>query len=363
MTDLVLTDVTRRYGEFNAIDRINLTVAAGEFLTLLGPSGCGKSTTLATIAGLDHPTEGSIRFGDTLLFDKKSGTWLSPEERGFGVVFQSYALWPHMTVERNVALSLTLRKVEKTERKRRVAEALDLVGLAPYAKRYPGELSGGQQQRVALARAVVFRPPLLLLDEPLSNLDAQLRQEARVWLKEIQRELGLTAIYVTHDQEEALAMSDRIVVMRGGHVIQMGTPQDIYERPVHPFAASFIGSANLLAGARLTGGTTDRPIVTTADGDTLTGVAPRPLPQGSDILLAIRPQNLHLDARPGACRLSVRFGAASYLGDRYEQEAFIGTERLRLQVPQRAEAGPGALWISPDDVLVFANDVQAGHKT
>ncbi len=363
MTDLVLTDVTRRYGEVNAIDRINLTVAAGEFLTLLGPSGCGKSTTLATIAGLDQPTEGNIRFGNKQLFDKASGVYLSPEQRGFGVVFQSYALWPHMTVERNVALSLTLRKVEKTERKRRVAEALDLVGLAPYAKRYPGELSGGQQQRVALARAIVFRPPLLLLDEPLSNLDAQLRQEARVWLKEIQRELGLTAIYVTHDQEEALAMSDRIVVMRGGHVIQMGSPEDIYERPIHPFAASFIGSANLLSRAKLAGGTAERPVVTTANGDSLTGVAPHPIPAGSNILLAIRPQNLHLDERPGACRLSVHFGAASYLGDRFEQEAFIGKERLRIQAAQKAEAGPGALWVSPDDVLVFAEDAHAGAKT
>ncbi|MDR6817546.1 iron(III) transport system ATP-binding protein [Neorhizobium sp. 2083] len=363
MTDLVLSDVTRRYGSVNAIDHINITVGAGEFLTLLGPSGCGKSTTLAAIAGLDQPTGGRISFGDRTLFDGGSRVSLPPEARGFGVVFQSYALWPHMTVERNVDLSLRLRKVDASERDRRVGEALELVGLTAYAKRYPGELSGGQQQRVALARAVVFRPALLLLDEPLSNLDAQLRGEARIWLKNIQRELGLTAIYVTHDQEEALSMSDRIVVMRGGHVIQMGTPQEIYERPIHPFSASFIGSANLISGGLIAAVSADGATVGLPGGQTLQGHAPLPVRQGEAALVAVRPQNIRLTEDADANRLLVRFGPANYLGDRFEQEAFLGESPLRLQAARPVPEGEGSIWIARQDVLIFPPDEGAKDKT
>lgn len=363
MTDLILSNLSRRYGSINAIDRINLEVGAGEFLTLLGPSGCGKSTTLAAVAGLDRPTEGRITFQGRTLFDAKSDTWLPPEARGFGVVFQSYALWPHMTVEKNVALPLRLRKVAAGERDRRVKEALELVGLTAYAKRYPAELSGGQQQRVALARAVVFRPPLLLLDEPLSNLDAQLRQEARIWLKDIQRELGLTAIYVTHDQEEALSMSDRIVVMRGGKIIQLGTPTEIYERPIHPFAAAFIGSANLLEKASVSGGAAATPTAVLPDGQELRGTAPVPLQQGAPALIAIRPQNIHLAEQSGASRLRVVFGPANYLGDRFEQEATLRDMKLRLSVPRPAPSGVGDVWIAPRDALIFAPDIGARERT
>ncbi|MFK3781203.1 ABC transporter ATP-binding protein [Agrobacterium sp. NPDC089420] len=363
MTDLVLSDLTRSYGAINAIDNINITVGAGEFLTLLGPSGCGKSTTLAAIAGLDQPTHGRISFAGRTLFDAATGIALPPEARGFGVVFQSYALWPHMTVEDNVCLSLKLRKVAAPERNRRVGEALELVGLTAYAKRYPGELSGGQQQRVALARAVVFRPTLLLLDEPLSNLDAQLRQEARVWLKNIQRELGLTAIYVTHDQEEALSMSDRIVVMRGGHIIQMGTPQDIYERPVHPFSASFIGSANLIAGGSVSEVSEKEAVITFGDGQAIRGVAPLPLQSGSPAVVAVRPQNIRLAEVPDANRLLVHFGPANYLGDRFEQEAFLGECRLRLQAIRPAPEGQGNIWIDRANALIFPPDERAKDKT
>ncbi|WP_117192003.1 ABC transporter ATP-binding protein [Rhizobium terrae] len=363
MTDLVLSDLTRSYGATNAIDNINITVGAGEFLTLLGPSGCGKSTTLAAIAGLDQPTHGRISFAGRTLFDAASKTSLPPEARGFGVVFQSYALWPHMTVDDNVGLSLRLRKVAAPERNRRVGEALDLVGLTAYAKRYPGELSGGQQQRVALARAVVFRPALLLLDEPLSNLDAQLRQEARIWLKSIQRELGLTAIYVTHDQEEALSMSDRIVVMRGGHIIQMGTPQDIYERPVHPFSASFIGSANLITGGSVSEVFGGQAAIAFGDGQVLRGHAPLPVHPGSPALVAVRPQNIQPTEGADENRLLVRFGAANYLGDRFEQEAFLGECRLRLQTIRPAPEGQGAIWIDHADALIFPLDDRAKDKT
>ncbi len=354
MTDLILKDVSRRYGKALAIDGINLRVSDGEFLTLLGPSGCGKSTTLSAIAGLDQPTGGRISFGDRVLVDAASGTYLPPEARGFGVVFQSYALWPHLTVEDNVGMSLKLRKVPAADRKKRIAEALELVELGPMTKRYPGELSGGQQQRVALARAIVFRPPLLLLDEPLSNLDAQLRQQARIWLKDIQRELGLTTIYVTHDQDEALAMSDRIVVMRGGKVVQLGTPQEIYRDPIHPFAASFIGNANLLAVTGVVGGVSGACEVRLADGQVIRAHTPLPdLPAG-DQLLAIRPHLIQCAPMEGATEIRVQFGAESYLGDHFEQEAYVAGSALRLSVNTPQPRGAGRIWIHPRDAVVFA---------
>ncbi|VCU59122.1 Putrescine transport ATP-binding protein PotA (TC 3.A.1.11.1) [Tritonibacter mobilis] len=356
MTELVLCDVSRRYGAALAINSLNLTVSEGEFLTLLGPSGCGKSTTLASIAGLDQPTGGRITFGDRVLVDADTGAYLPPEARGFGVVFQSYALWPHMTVENNVAMSLKLRKVPSAERKKRVVEVLDLVELGGLAKRYPGELSGGQQQRVALARAIVFRPPLLLLDEPLSNLDAQLRQQARVWLKDIQRELGLTTIYVTHDQDEALAMSDRIVVMRGGKVIQLGTPKDIYRDPQHPFAASFIGNANLL---EVSGGAVTEPgacTVTLADGQPIHGRAPVGGLVSGKQLLAVRPHLIRHEACADASEITVEFGAESYLGDHFEQDVHVAGITLRLSVEEPQPRGTGRIWIRQQDAVVFCAD-------
>lgn len=357
MIDLSLSALTKTYGPVKAIDAVDLDVEQGEFLTLLGPSGCGKSTTLGAIAGLDRPTAGTITFRERTLFDSATGTFLPPEARGFGVVFQSYALWPHLSVEKNISMPLELRRVPKAERKRRVAETLELVGLSGYAQRYPGELSGGQQQRVALARAIVFQPPLLLLDEPLSNLDAQLRQQARIWLKQIQRELGLTTIYVTHDQEEALAMSDRIVVMRGGRIVQVGSPQDIYENPKHPFAANFIGSANVLKG-QLEPAATDSAsrIVLLADGQKLPGRAPAPIPAGASTVAVLRPQRIHLAPVADATELIVEFGAPSYLGERFEQEALLAGGTLRLSADRPQPAGKGSIWVADHDVLVFEAD-------
>lgn len=360
MTDLSIKSLRKTYGDVVALDSIDLDVQCGEFLTLLGPSGCGKSTTLAAIAGLDIPTGGSVTFRDTVLYDGPANVFLPPERRNFGVVFQSYALWPHLSVERNVSMPLELRRVPSAERKKRVAETLDLVGLSGYAKRYPGELSGGQQQRVALARAIVFKPPLLLLDEPLSNLDAQLRLQARSWLKNIQRELGLTAIYVTHDQEEALAMSDRIVVMRGGRIVQIGTPTQVYEQPRHAFAARFVGSANLLAGtARPANGDGDgdgEAIVTLGDGQKLRGHAPEPFDPAKPVMIVIRPERLFMTARPESSEVVVEFGAQSYLGERYEQEIRVAGETLRLRGHTVAPAGKASIWVAPQDVLVFAQD-------
>lgn len=354
MTELVLSNVSRRYGATLAIDSLNLTVSEGEFLTLLGPSGCGKSTTLASIAGLDQPTGGRITFGDRVLVDAATGTYLPPEARGFGVVFQSYALWPHMTVENNVAMSLKLRKVPAAERNKRVAEALELVELGGFAKRYPGELSGGQQQRVALARAIVFRPPLLLLDEPLSNLDAQLRQQARVWLKDIQQELGLTTIYVTHDQDEALSMSDRIVVMRGGKVVQLGSPKAIYGEPQHPFAASFIGNANLL---EVTGNAVSEPgpcTVTLDDGQPIHGrAAVGGLASGRQ-LLAVRPHQIRHEPCADASEIAVEFGTESYLGSHFEQDVHVAGITIRLSLEEPQPRGAGRIWIHQNNAVVFA---------
>ena len=218
MTELVLCDVSRRYGAALAIDSLNLTVSEGEFLTLLGPSGCGKSTTLASIAGLDQPTGGRITFGDRVLVDADTGAYLPPEARGFGVVFQSYALWPHMTVENNVAMSLKLRKVPSAERKKRVAEALDLVELGGLAKRYPGELSGGQQQRVALARMLANDPAVILADQPTGNLDPRTGGTVVELMEELNREASTTLVLVTHDLELAGRAHRTLVLGRGGFV-------------------------------------------------------------------------------------------------------------------------------------------------
>ena len=244
MTDPVpaveIAGITKRFGDVTAVDDIDLEIGDGEFFALLGPSGCGKTTTLRMIAGLDFPTMGSLEiFGDEV------GT-LPPNKRPVNTVFQAYALFPHMSVADNIAFGLKMQKVDRLERDRRVAEAVELVQLGGMERRRPNQLSGGQQQRVALARALVNRPKVLLLDEPLGALDLKLRQEMQLELKALQREVGITFVFVTHDQEEALTMSDRIAVMHEGRLLQVGTPEDIYQRPANRFVADFIGRTNLL---------------------------------------------------------------------------------------------------------------------
>jgi putative spermidine/putrescine transport system ATP-binding protein len=242
MARLELSNVTKRYGDTKAVDDASLDVANGEFVVLLGPSGCGKTTTLRTIAGFVEPTSGTVRL------DGNDVTTLPPWKRNAGLVFQSYALFPHLTVNQNVAFGLEMRKVAKSDMPARIAEALRLVRLDHLGERLPRQLSGGQQQRVALARALVFRPDILLLDEPLSNLDAKLRQDVRVEIRELQRKLGLTTVMVTHDQEEALTMADRLVVMSDGRVRQIGAQADLYERPADRFVADFVGRSTMLEG-------------------------------------------------------------------------------------------------------------------
>jgi len=243
MAFLELDNLTKSFGTHNAVDGLTLSVEKGEFVALLGPSGCGKTTTLQMIAGFVEPTSGAIRLaGKDLLAIK-------PAKRGLGIVFQSYALFPHMTVAENVGFGLEMQGVAAAERKTRVAETLELVGLGAFASRFPRQMSGGQQQRVALARALVIRPQVLLLDEPLSNLDAKLREGMQIELRQIQRTVGTTTILVTHDQAEAMALSDRIVVMNQGRAEQIGPPHEAYERPATPFVANFLGKTNLVDGA------------------------------------------------------------------------------------------------------------------
>lgn len=243
MTFLTLDGVTKRFGDQVAVNRISLDVSKGEFVSLLGPSGCGKTTTLQMIAGFVDLSDGAIRLNGRNLTEVK------PSQRGLGIVFQSYALFPHMTAAENVGFGLEMRKVPAADRAKRVSEALALVGLAGFEQRYPRRMSGGQQQRVALARAIVIKPEVLLLDEPLSNLDAKLREEMQIELRQIQRNLGTTTILVTHDQHEAMALSDRIVVMNKGVIEQVGTPLETYERPASSFVAKFLGKTNEFSGS------------------------------------------------------------------------------------------------------------------
>jgi putative spermidine/putrescine transport system ATP-binding protein len=243
MAFLELERLTKSFGTHNAVDGLTLGVEKGEFVALLGPSGCGKTTTLQMIAGFVEPTSGAIRLGGRDLLAIK------PAKRGLGIVFQSYALFPHMTVAENVGFGLEMQGVAAAERRTRVAETLELVGLGAFAARFPRQMSGGQQQRVALARALVIRPQVLLLDEPLSNLDAKLREGMQIELRQIQRTVGTTTILVTHDQAEAMALSDRIVVMNQGKAEQIGPPHEAYERPATPFVANFLGKTNLVNGA------------------------------------------------------------------------------------------------------------------
>ena len=294
-------DLVVRYGAVAAVRGVTFTVGAGEHLTLLGPSGCGKTTTLRAIAGLEKPTSGEIRIGGAAVFSSSPSVNIPAERRGLSMVFQSYAIWPHMSVFDNVAYGLRVRKRPEAEVTTRVQEALDLVQLGELGARSASKLSGGQQQRVALARAFVFSPSVLLFDEPLSNLDAKLRAEMRVELKELQRRLDITSVYVTHDLEEALAISDRIVVMRDGVIEQVGTPGEIYDRPRNTFVADFVGSANLIRGRRRPDLERDGLVVIETPGGALVHGTPSGQPSDGDVLMAVRTVRLRLDrTRPAA---------------------------------------------------------------
>ncbi len=287
-----------RFAEVTAVADVSFSVGGGELVTLLGPSGCGKTTMLRAVAGLERPFSGIIRLNGETVYSSAEGRNLAAERRGASMVFQSYAIWPHMTVAQNVAYGLSVRRLPRAEIERSVAQALDLVQMRDYAARSATKLSGGQQQRVAVARAIAFSPTVLLFDEPLSNLDAKLRAEMRVELRELQRRLGITSLYVTHDQEEALAISDRVIVMNAGRIEQIGTPEEIYDRPRSRFVADFVGSANLIAG-RVRGDLgPDGIIAFETDGGALLKVA-APFPvQGEAGTVALHTAYVALGAAP-----------------------------------------------------------------
>ena len=302
--------VTKAFGEVRAVREVSFEIEAGELVTLLGPSGCGKTTTLRMIAGLELATEGKITIGE------RDVTALPATARDVAMVFQSYALFPHMSVLDNVAYGLVVSGSKKREAHARAEEALALVGLAGYGARLPSELSGGQQQRVAVARAVVLEPEVLLFDEPLSNLDAKLRRQVREDVRELQQKLGITAVYVTHDQEEALAVSDRIIVMNEAVIAQIGSPRELYEAPASRFVADFIGDANLVE-ARIEAVNGGRARVAVAG--LLLDLAARDFSQGAG-LLAIRPHAVELSADERPDSVAVRIAKAAYLGSHMEYE-------------------------------------------
>ena len=326
MARLELQALSKRYGDFHAVRGVSLDVADGEFLVLLGPSGCGKTTTLRMIAGFVTPSGGSIRIGGADV------TALPPWKRNSGLVFQSYALFPHLTVAQNVAFGLEMRKLARDDIAARVAEALRLVRLGHLAERLPRQLSGGQQQRVALARALAIRPDVLLLDEPLSNLDAKLREEVRVEIRELQRQLGLTTVMVTHDQEEALTVADRLVVMSEGEVRQIGTQRDLYERPADRFVAGFVGRSTFLEGRVDAAGH-----FVTAGG---LGLRCPPGARPGAAVMALRPERMALGLAPlgldNDLPGTVEF--VSYLGAALDLRVRLSdTDRVTVQLANRQD--------------------------
>jgi putative spermidine/putrescine transport system ATP-binding protein len=326
MARLELQDLSKRYGDHAAVKNVTLEVPDGEFLVLLGPSGCGKTTTLRMIAGFIEPSGGAVRIGGTEV------TYFPPWRRNTGMVFQSYALFPHMTVAENVAFGLEMRKLPQTEIAARSAEALRLVRLEGFSERLPRQLSGGQQQRVALARALAIRPDVLLLDEPLSNLDAKLREEVRIEIRELQRQLGLTTVMVTHDQEEALTVADRLVVMADGEIRQIGSQRDLYERPADRFVAGFVGRSTFLDGRVIAPG-----LFQTAGGLDLACLSGGVSGPAS---LALRPERLSLEAgKPLDNRLPGGVEFVSYLGAVLELHVRLSpADRVVVQLPNRGDA-------------------------
>ena len=355
MSSLSLRALAKSYGPVQAVRGVNLDVREGEFLSLLGPSGCGKTTTLQMVAGFVPPTTGSI------VVDGQDLTSIAPEKRDMGVVFQSYALFPHMNVAQNIGFGLEMRRVERGELKRRVEEALAMVRLAGLEGRYPSELSGGQRQRVAIARALAIRPRVLLLDEPMSNLDAKLRGEMHVELRSLQRRLGITAVLVTHDQVEAMTMSDRIAVMTNGGIAQLGTPQEVYDRPASQFASSFLGHTNVLNG-RIESRIADEATIRVGPTSFRTRVAKDQVTP--EIAVFVRPERLRLGS-PDQATLQGRVSTRLFLGGSwiYEIETELGMLRITQQntgtvQPKEGET-IGVSW-NAEDLRVIATERSDG---
>ena len=350
MTRVVIDRLVKQFGSFRAIDDISLTIEPGELVVLLGPSGCGKTTTLRCVAGLEDVGSGEIRLGDEVV-SSTSGS-LPPERRAIGMVFQSYAVWPHMSVFENVAFGLRLKKTARSELQDRVHRVLDLVGLKGFGDRDISKLSGGQQQRVALARAIVLEPKVLLFDEPLSNLDAKLREHMRFEIRELQQRLGITSLYVTHDQQEAMVIADRIVLMDGGKIDQIGGPQDIYRTPASRFGAEFVGLANVVAATVTAPGT-----VQTEDGHLLE-CATTNFEVGSAVDLLFRPEEVGVFAeRPsGQNVIEARVERVYFLGNLADLYVRVGQSDWRLQLsPPHLWPRGEMVWLrlAPQDIRLF----------
>jgi putative spermidine/putrescine transport system ATP-binding protein len=350
MAKISLHDISKRFGDVSVLEGVSLDVADGELVALLGPSGCGKTTLLRVLAGLETPNAGTVRVGGEDI------TGVAPEHRHIGMMFQSYALFPHMTVAQNLAFPLRMRKVVAGEQSARIARALDLVRMTGLDARFPRELSGGQQQRVALARALIDEPRVLLLDEPLSNLDAQLRETMQVELIELRAKLRLTTILVTHDQDEAMSLADRIVLMRAGHIEQIGSPRELYERPASAFAADFIGAANLIpAELEATGSNLWRARL--ADGTSFALRAPTDARPGARQLM-IRMEDLVLTAQPDRwdVALPITLGTMVYRGSHVRQRVMLGNVPLTVEVPKamvlEARAATHIAWRHTDLVVL-----------
>jgi putative spermidine/putrescine transport system ATP-binding protein len=356
-----LHDLTKTFGSVVAVRDVSATIAPGSFFTLLGPSGSGKTTTLMMVAGFAYPTRGEV------FVDGKPVAGLPPQKRELGMVFQSYAVFPHLSVFDNIAFPLQIRRTRRAEIGQRVGEALELVRLSGYEQRLPRQLSGGEQQRVALARALVFRPRVLLMDEPLGALDKKLRAHMQLELKHIQRHLHVTVIYVTHDQEEALTMSDRVAVMQRGRIEQLGTPAELYEAPATRFVADFLGESNFVDGVTVGAPTTGRWLVRAGGGLEFRGVGAVPLQAGQPVTAAVRPEKLvPVDDATGApdsgamnsCRGTVE--EAIYVGDTTRYRVALGAAGVmtvkvpnRLGLRQHADGESVALAWSPDETRIF----------
>ncbi len=352
MVNVILKGVTKRFGKVVAVDNVSFKAEHGELFTLLGPSGCGKTTTLRIIAGFELPDEGKVFFDDVDVTLKK------PYERETAMVFQNYALWPHMTVFDNIAYGLKIRKLPKEEIRRRVEWVLELVGLKGLENRYPHQLSGGQQQRVALARALVVEPKVLLMDEPLSNLDAKLRLRMREEIKRIQKELGITTIYVTHDQEEAMSLSDRVAVMNAGKVLQIGTPKEVYMRPRNLFVATFIGRSTLLSG-RVEAVSGGRAVVIVEGSVRIKGRVAEgyKVSPGDPAVAIMRPEDFSLEppkteynVLEGTVEMTMFIGLFNRVGIK------LGSQSFKAYIDRDVDLRPGdrvRVYISTEDVVIF----------
>lgn len=328
---LSLINVNKYFKNVHAVKDVSFEVDEGEFVSLLGPSGCGKTTTLRMVAGFEEVSSGTVRLAG------RDVTLDPPFRRNTGMVFQNYALFPHMTVEQNIAFGLRMRKVDKAQIPDRVTRALSLIQLEGFEKRMPRELSGGQQQRVALARALAIEPAVLLLDEPLSNLDAKLREEMRIEIKQIQRKVGITSIFVTHDQEEALTLSDRVLVMNEGRIVEAGTPLDIYSRPSSAFAGTFIGHSNVLEG-RVAGVEGQNLVIKTGEGLVFRGTNTAELNQGDAVLVLIRQERIRLydnadEHASNVNRIPAEVLMVTFLGPTIEYICMAGGHEVRVRRP------------------------------